>query len=129
MIGAILGDIVGSRYEFSPIKTKAFPLFGPGCTFYRRHGHDGRRGPGDCWRPGETGNGFRRPLPPLRQVGRAYPDVGYGRRFTQWLASDAPCVLPQLWQRLRHAGLALRLRGPFAGGGHGPGGLLCCRHT
>lgn len=29
MIGAILGDIVGSAFEFSPIKTKDFPLFSP----------------------------------------------------------------------------------------------------
>lgn len=27
MVGAILGDIVGSVYEFSNIKTKDFPLF------------------------------------------------------------------------------------------------------
>jgi len=27
MIGAIVGDIVGSVYEWSNIKTKAFPLF------------------------------------------------------------------------------------------------------
>ena len=28
MIGSIIGDIVGSIYEFSNIKTKEFPLFG-----------------------------------------------------------------------------------------------------
>ena len=33
MIGAIIGDIVGSIYEFDNIKTKDFPLFGEGCTF------------------------------------------------------------------------------------------------
>lgn len=27
MIGAIIGDIVGSIYEFDNIKTKAFPFF------------------------------------------------------------------------------------------------------
>ncbi|WP_019133771.1 ADP-ribosylglycohydrolase family protein [Kallipyga massiliensis] len=29
MIGAIIGDIVGSRFEFQPIKTKDFFLFTP----------------------------------------------------------------------------------------------------
>ena len=29
MIGAIIGDIVGSCFEFQPIKTKDFPLFTP----------------------------------------------------------------------------------------------------
>ena len=33
MIGAILGDIVGSIYEFDNIKTKEFELFDKECIF------------------------------------------------------------------------------------------------
>ena len=33
MIGAIIGDIVGSRYEFDNIKKKKFPLFSEMCMF------------------------------------------------------------------------------------------------
>lgn len=33
MLGAIIGDIVGSVYEFSNIKTKDFELFKPNCRF------------------------------------------------------------------------------------------------
>lgn len=33
MIGAIIGDIVGSRFEFSNIKTKDFELFTKDCSF------------------------------------------------------------------------------------------------
>ena len=33
MLGSITGDIVGSIYEHSNIKTKEFPLFGDRCTF------------------------------------------------------------------------------------------------
>lgn len=33
MIGAILGDIVGSIYEFDNIKTKDFQLFDKECIF------------------------------------------------------------------------------------------------
>ena len=33
MIGAIIGDIVGSIYEFSNIKTKDFPMFGEDCSY------------------------------------------------------------------------------------------------
>jgi len=33
MLGAIVGDIIGSVYEHWPIKTKDFPLFDPRCTF------------------------------------------------------------------------------------------------
>lgn len=31
LIGAIVGDVVGSRYEWHNVKTKDFPLFGAGC--------------------------------------------------------------------------------------------------
>lgn len=33
MLGAIIGDIIGSKYEFQNIKTKDFPLFGKYCDF------------------------------------------------------------------------------------------------
>ncbi len=33
MIGAIIGDIAGSTYEFHSIKTKDFPLFAPGSNY------------------------------------------------------------------------------------------------
>lgn len=33
MLGAIIGDIVGSVYEFDNIKTKDFELFKPSCRF------------------------------------------------------------------------------------------------
>ena len=33
MLGAIIGDIVGSVYEFHNIKTKDFPLFRDDCFF------------------------------------------------------------------------------------------------
>jgi ADP-ribosylglycohydrolase len=33
MIGAILGDIIGSRYEFNNTLKYNFPLFGNGCSF------------------------------------------------------------------------------------------------
>lgn len=33
MLGAIIGDIVGSIYERHSIKTKEFPLFGSYCRF------------------------------------------------------------------------------------------------
>lgn len=33
MLGAILGDVIGSRYEFYNIKSKDFPLFHSVCTY------------------------------------------------------------------------------------------------
>lgn len=33
MISSIIGDIIGSKYEFQNIKTKDFPLFSKYCDF------------------------------------------------------------------------------------------------
>lgn len=33
MVGALIGDAVGSRYEYLNIKSKSFPLFHPVCTY------------------------------------------------------------------------------------------------
>ena len=33
MLGAIIGDIVGSRYEFHNHLSKDFDLFAPSCTY------------------------------------------------------------------------------------------------
>jgi ADP-ribosylglycohydrolase len=82
MIGAIAGDIIGSVYEFGRIKTKEFPLFGPGCHFTDdtvltvaiAHaisvGHDYREA--------------------VLDFGRHYPGVSYGGNFRIWLAAKDP---------------------------------------
>ena len=33
MLGSIVGDIVGSIYEFNNHRSKKFPLFGDGCDY------------------------------------------------------------------------------------------------
>ena len=33
MLGALIGDIVGSIYEWDNHRSKVFPLFGPGCDY------------------------------------------------------------------------------------------------
>ena len=40
MLGAIIGDIVGSVYEFDNIKTKRFSAFSGGLPVYGRYRHD-----------------------------------------------------------------------------------------
>jgi ADP-ribosylglycohydrolase len=80
MLGAIAGDIIGSIYEFSPIKTKDFPLFGEGTTF--TDDTVCTVAVADCiLREGDFAT-F------LKDYGRRYPDRGYGGWFAHWLASD-----------------------------------------
>ena len=93
MIGAIIGDIAGSVYEFNSIKTKEFPLFGDyrgeKCRFTDDsamtlaaaaallEAADGGD-PADCavrW---------------MQRIGQRYPDAGYGGTFIRWLFAGKP---------------------------------------
>jgi len=82
MLGAIAGDIAGSMYEHAPVKTKDFPFFHPHCRFTDDsvltiavakavlEDRDYEK-----W---------------IQQIGRAYPDAGYGGLFMHWLLSSNP---------------------------------------
>lgn len=82
MIGAIAGDIIGSVYEAHPIKTKAFPLFTPGCRFT-----DDSVLTIAVAEAILTDGDYRRRV---WEAGRRYPDAGYGGSFARWLLSDDP---------------------------------------
>lgn len=89
MIGAIIGDIAGSRFEFNNIHTKDFELFNSGCyptddscmTFavaeaILRWDVDGRK-------DYESLSAYAEKC--MRYWGNTYPHAGYGGRFRQWL--------------------------------------------
>lgn len=82
MIGAIAGDIIGSVYEFNPVKTKDFPLFHPRCTFTD-----------DTVLTVAVADAILSGRPyeeSVREIGRRYPGAGYGGSFMRWLLSDNP---------------------------------------
>lgn len=82
MLGAIAGDLIGSVYEHHPIKTKDFPLFGPGSRFTD-----------DTVLTVAVAEAILTGRPygeVAHEFGRRYPDAGYGGAFRRWLASDAP---------------------------------------
>jgi ADP-ribosylglycohydrolase len=97
MYGAMLGDIVGSKYEFNNIKTKDFPLFSQGCRFtddtvmtvavakailtYLNEHPDAHK-PGDDFAPVL--------IQSMQSFGQANPTAGYGMRFATWLTSSQP---------------------------------------
>ena len=82
MIGAIAGDIIGSVYERTPIKTKDFPLFESGCRFT-----DDTVLTLAVAEAILTGRPY---LESIRKMGRRYPNAGYGGTFIHWLYSDDP---------------------------------------
>lgn len=87
MIGAIIGDIVGSIYEFDNIKTKEFPLFSKDCFFTD-----------DTVLTIATAQQLLKTkskwfidtdyTAAYRQWGREYPMAGYGAKFHDWLQED-----------------------------------------
>lgn len=103
-IGAIAGDIAGSRFEFQNRKNKVFELFTGECRVTddsvmtiaaakaimeamkrKKLYADGN----------ELDSGFYALLKSetvgyMRQIGRRYPDCGYGGMFSLWLWSDNP---------------------------------------
>jgi ADP-ribosylglycohydrolase len=81
VIGAIAGDIIGSAYEFSPVKSMDFPLYTPqsvptddtvltvavaDCIFNNKDY-----------------------ATTIKEYGRRYPVAGYGGMFLRWLRSDS----------------------------------------
>lgn len=90
MKGAIIGDIVGSVYEFHNIKTKDFPLFGENNFFTDDTVMTCAVADG-LLHSMETGSELLDTLGDfLHEYGRAYPHRGYGGRFLCWLRSDDP---------------------------------------
>jgi ADP-ribosylglycohydrolase len=80
MIGAIAGDIIGSVYEHSQIKTKDFPLFNAQCNF--TDDTVLTVAVADAILSGASY------VDSVRRIGRRYPDAGYGGSFIRWLYSD-----------------------------------------
>lgn len=89
MTGAILGDIVGSIYEFDNIKTKDFELFDKECIFtddsvmtaavaeaLMRYEHINE----------DNIEEFKKDLVcVMHEIGVKYPDSGYGGHFLMWI--------------------------------------------
>lgn len=83
MLGAIIGDIVGSVYEWNNIKTKDFPLFRYDCFFTDDTVMT-------CAVAEAIMNGGQKDdfIDAMKKYGRMYPNADYGARFNRWLMTD-----------------------------------------
>ena len=93
MYGAILGDIIGSPYEFDRgQKTKIFPLFGP--TSHYTDDTVMTIAVAQAFleaQDGETEENLRERLTGCMCFwGRRYPHAGYGVKFSSWLQEQKP---------------------------------------
>ena len=105
MLGAIIGDVIGSRFEFNPIKTKNFELFETN-EHFRKDGEltlgyfmKGSRFTDDtvmtiaiCKALLDCNGNFsdlsQAAIANMKYFGRKYPFIGYGARFNNWLMSS-----------------------------------------
>ena len=85
LLGAIIGDIVGSIYEYDNIKTKDFPLFGDGV--FRTDDTVLTLAVAEGIVSGGTEADF---LAAIQKYGKRYPNEDYGMRFRDWLRSGNP---------------------------------------
>ena len=90
MLGAVVGDVVGSVYEFNNIKSKKFPLFGPKCRFT----DDSVMTMANALAGIEYIQQNRsvevftsKLIQEMKRLGKQYPRVGYGGEFRKWLFS------------------------------------------
>ena len=90
MLGAIIGDIVGSRFEWNNIKHKHFDFLTEDCFVtddsimtlaIARAIMDSLPDRSDL--PAQA-------VKAMQEVGRPYPNCGYGGRFWQWIYADDP---------------------------------------
>jgi ADP-ribosylglycohydrolase len=82
MLGAIAGDVVGSRFEHDGIKSKHFELFSQHCCFTD-----------DTVHTVALADSILDQVPfqdKLREYYRDYPEAGYGARFLCWAQSPEP---------------------------------------
>lgn len=90
MLGAIIGDVVGSVYEFNNIKTKDFPLFVKQ-SIYTDDTVMTVAVAKALLRSREEKQDFRTILIEEMQLfGKQYPNSGYGGMFAQWLTTNNP---------------------------------------
>lgn len=102
MLGAIIGDIAGSRFEFDNYRAKDFELFAKGCTVTddsimtlaiakaileteKKLPSKGR----------DIDDAYCALLADMavahmQRIGRQYPDCGFGGRFARWVFSGDP---------------------------------------
>lgn len=93
MIGAIIGDIAGSRFEWNDHKSKKFEFFGKGCfptddsimtiaiAKAVMESKD-RYGGVDAEKLSENAVIW------MRKIGKHYPDCGYGGTFFRWIYEE-----------------------------------------
>ena len=91
MLGAIIGDMIGSVYEWHNIKTTDFPLFSSGCRPTDDSVMTIAVAEGLRLSYGKSDEEIQQKLiDAMRFFGRRYPEAGYGGTFIKWIRTNYP---------------------------------------
>lgn len=92
MLGAIIGDIAGSRFEWHNEKTKEFELLTreKGCRPTDDSVMTLAVAEAILACGGDYADLGGRAVASMQRLGRLYPEAGYGGRFARWLTTDDP---------------------------------------
>ncbi|MFA6611758.1 MAG: ADP-ribosylglycohydrolase family protein [Bacilli bacterium] len=90
MLGAVVGDIVGSRFEFKNYKSKEFELFHADCFVTDDSIMTLAVAEAIMSCQGDYTKLYDATIASMRLIGPKYPCSGYGESFFRWLYSDRP---------------------------------------
>ena len=90
MIGAIIGDIVGSRFEFNNRLTKRFTFLTPECEFTDDSVMTCAVAQALMDSKDDFSDLSEKTVAAMQRIGRRYPFCGYGAKFYGWMFSNDP---------------------------------------
>ena len=90
MIGAIIGDIIGSPYEFWPVRNKNFPLWSVNSSFTDDSVMTIAVGRALIRYRKERAELTAALIEEMQALGKKYPYAGYGSGFRVWLDKEHP---------------------------------------
>lgn len=90
MLGAIIGDMVGSIYEFHNHRSKEFPLFNSKCFPTDDSIMTIAVAKAILENDGKAEGLEDKTVEWMQKIGRQYPNCGYGGRFYEWMYARNP---------------------------------------
>ncbi len=90
MLGAILGDVVGSRFEFHNYLSKEFTFLTDDCCFTDDTVMTCAVAQALMDSKDDFSDLSEKTVDAMQRIGRQFPNCGYGARFIHWMFSDDP---------------------------------------
>ena len=90
MLGAIIGDMAGSVYEFDNHRSKDFPLLNAGCFPTDDSIMTIAIAKAILENDGKAEGLEDKTVEWMQKIGRQFPDCGYGGRFQDWMFENNP---------------------------------------